>query len=87
MGFLVAGTLGWCLALKASVLETAQKQATKPWSSTMRVPRGQRGAQGSNVLWGLSGDSVQWRRYGVPWYPRGTEFQAGRDQMLRTMNN
>lgn len=56
----------WDSRMEYSVPETAPKQAAKPWSSTMRVPGGQGGDQGPNGLWGVSGDSVQWHRYGVP---------------------
>lgn len=43
--------------------------------------------KGQMACGGCQGTVSSGTDMGVPWYPRGTEFQAGRDQMLRTMNN
>lgn len=80
MGFLIAGTLGWKLCPRDSS-ETGCKALELNHEGTKRSE----GCPRVKCLMGAV--RGQWRRYGVPWYPRGTEFQTGRDQMLRTMNN
>lgn len=72
--------------METSVPEIVRKQVAKPCLEFSHVGTKRqevRGVPKSQMAGGrgMSGDSVQWRRYGVPWHPRDAEFQTGKDKM------